>query len=68
MSVDEIINELHALPRPAKFRVLQTLVSDLAKDEEIDLSEQQAYPVWSPHNAFSAAEQLIKLLEEDSDG
>jgi len=65
MSVDEIIHELHALPRTEKFRVLQTLVSDLAMDEGVELNGQHPYPIWSPHEAFSAAERLMELLAEE---
>ena len=43
---------------------MQVLVVDLARDEGVPLLTADAeYPVWTPLNAFSAAETLLQMLE-----
>jgi hypothetical protein len=43
---------------------MQLLVIDLAQEEGISLFEAEAeYPIWTPLNAFDAAETLMQLLQ-----
>ena len=65
MSLVELLPELNALPRAEKLRLIQILVVDLAREEGIPLVEENvSYPVWSPHDAFDAAETMLKVLNE----
>lgn len=67
MSLTELLPSVHALPRGDKFRLMQELIAELAREE--DGAARQAtpieFPVWSPHDAHPAAATLLKLLEED---
>lgn len=51
--------------------MIQLLTTDLARDESTaNFTAGEAYPVWSPYDAFEAAETLRKMLEHsgpDSD-
>ena len=65
MSLSEILPKLHALPRAEKWRLIQLMVADLAREEDLTPFEVgHPYPVWSPYNAFEAAEAMLKALEE----
>lgn len=65
MSIAELLPILQGLPRMEKFRVVQFLVSELAKEDGcMPLESGQEYPVWTPHHAFDAASTLLQFLEE----
>jgi hypothetical protein len=59
----ELMAELRGLARPDKFYVMQLLISELAGQEEELLKHGQSYPVWSPYDACSAADTMLKMLE-----
>jgi hypothetical protein len=63
MVLSELIAALQALPRADKFHIVQTLISELAQQEEPLLKPGQSYPVWSPYDAFDAADKMLKMLE-----
>lgn len=64
MSLTELYPTVKELPRADKLRLMQFLVFELAQEEGISLLTAGAeYPVWTPINAFGAAETLMKLLE-----
>ena len=65
MSVPELLAVLHELNRADKLRVMQFLVLELAKEEDAAFDPEMAYPVWTPYEAFEAAETLLKALAED---
>jgi hypothetical protein len=65
MALTELLPVLRQLSRGDKWRAMQFLVSELAKDEEVLLASEPAYPVWSPYDAFDAAESLLTVLEAD---
>jgi len=66
MSLSELIPSLQALPRAEKWRLIQLLVADLAREENvIPIEGGRLYPVWSPHDAFEAAGVLLKALDEE---
>ena len=68
MSLVEIIPVLQALPRADKLRLLQFLVFELAQEEGVGwLDPEAAYPIWTPHNAFEAADTLLQALEAEQD-
>jgi hypothetical protein len=62
MISSELMATLRGLARPDKFYVMQLLISELAEQEEL-LKPGQSYPVWSPYDAFSAADTMLKMLE-----
>ena len=69
MSVTELLPTLQKLSRAEKLRVMQFLISELAKEENKASLEQGAtYRVWSPLNSHEAAHKLAQLLEEDKKG
>lgn len=64
--VTELLPKVQALPRADKLRLMQFLVFELAREEGIALLQpNQAYPVWTPYNAFEAAATLLNALEEE---
>lgn len=65
MQLDQLLDELHKLNRVDKLRVVQSLVNELAAEEETYFKSGSQYEVWSPFDAAGAAEVLGKMLEED---
>jgi hypothetical protein len=66
MNLSEMLPALHALPRPEKWRLVQLMVADLAREEEKSPIEAGApYPIWSPYHAFDAADAMLKALAEE---
>jgi hypothetical protein len=52
------------LPRADKLRLMQFLVIDLAHEEGAPLLAADAeYPIWTPLDAFDAAETLLQMLQ-----
>ena len=67
MNLSELLRMLQALSRPEKWQLVQLLVADLAREEELPaMVAGGSYPVWSPYHAFGGADALIKALEEAS--
>jgi hypothetical protein len=62
MSLTELLPSIQALPRRDKFRLVQELIAELAREEGIAEGE---YPIWSPYEAHEAAAMLLQLLEQD---
>lgn len=59
----ELLNNLRTLSRGEKLHILQVLVSDLAQEEAQLLIPEGAYPVWSPYDAYEAADTLLTMLK-----
>lgn len=64
MTLNEVLNSVHSLPRADKLRLIQLLAADLASEEAIG-NEEAAYPIWSPHEAFDGAATLLRVLEQE---
>ena len=65
MSLTELYPSVKELTRADKLRLMQFLVIDLAQDEGVPLLAAGAeYPIWTPFNAFDAAETLFEMLEK----
>jgi hypothetical protein len=62
MTLTELMPSVHALPRSDKFRLMQELIAELAQEEALTAGE---YSVWSPHDAYPAAETLMQLLDQE---
>jgi hypothetical protein len=60
----ELLTELRQLSHTDKLRVVQMLVNDLAGEEEPMIRADQEYAIWSPYDAFEAAQVLKEALEE----
>lgn len=68
MSLAELIPVLQALPHTDKLHLLQFLVFELAQEEGVSLFDPHlTYPIWTPYNAFEAADTLLQALEVDKD-
>ena len=66
MSLTELLPALQALPRADKLQAIQFLASELVREEEVTpLQPGASYPIWSPYDAFEAAETLQRLLQEE---
>lgn len=71
MTVQELLPLVKRLTRPDKLRLMQTILYDLAQDEGVSLPDpeellqaEQTYPIWSPTTAYSAADVLLRVLNE----
>jgi hypothetical protein len=66
MSLAELMPELQKLPRDDKFAVIQLLVSDLTRQQGVELLQNGGcYAVWTPLDAFDAAKSLQQMLDQD---
>ena len=65
MTIAELFPTLRELPRADKLKVMQFLISELAREEEPALEPGATYPVWSPFNSHEAAHKLAQLLESE---
>ena len=63
MTVSNLFPALRDLSRVDKLRVMQFLVAELAREEELALQQGATYSVWSPLNSHEAAHKLAQLLE-----
>jgi hypothetical protein len=66
MSLDELMPSLRELNRADKFRAMQFLVNELAREEETLLKAGAEYPVWSPYDSYEAADALLDALKRDN--
>ena len=65
MTVVELYPKVRMLPRADKLRLMQFIVIDLAQEDGIPLLAADAeYPVWTPINAFEAADTLFQMLKD----
>jgi hypothetical protein len=66
MSLAEVLPDVRSLSRDDKAQLLQLLTQELsATDPAALLTPGQSYPVWSPVNAFAAADTLLKVLDSE---
>ncbi|TVS14963.1 MAG: hypothetical protein EA424_17700 [Planctomycetaceae bacterium] len=66
MTLSELLPALHGLPRADKLRAIQVLAADVACEEDDMLApSDEAYPIWSPYDAFEGAATLMRLLDEE---
>ncbi|MBD2577882.1 hypothetical protein [Oscillatoria sp. FACHB-1406] len=62
MVSSELISTLKKLSRSDKFQIVQILISELAQQESELIQPNQSYPIWSPYDAFEAADTMLKVL------
>ena len=66
MSLVEMLPDIQCLPRADNLRLIQFLAQELAEAEGPPaLVSGQSYPVWSPDQAFAAAETLLQTLRAE---
>lgn len=65
MTTADLFPTLRSLPRAEKLKVMQFLIAELAKEEELTLQAGATYSLWSPLNSHEAAHKLSQLLESD---
>ncbi len=63
MVSSELLNILQGLSRAEKLYIVQVLISGLAQQEADLIKPEQSYPVWSPYNAFEAANTMLEVLQ-----
>lgn len=67
MSLAELQSSVKTLSRFEKFRLIQFIVSELAIEEgDTILRSDGTYPIWSPHDAFEAADILYNELKKEN--
>jgi hypothetical protein len=59
----ELLNSLHTLNRADKLYIMQVLISELAQEETNLIKPDQCYPIWSPYDAFDAANTMLEVLQ-----
>ena len=59
----ELLNTLRSLERSDRFYIAQILISELAQQETDLIQQGQSYPVWSPYDAFAAANTMLEVLQ-----
>jgi len=64
--ITELLPKVQALPRADKLRLMQFLVFEFAREEGITLLQpDEEYPIWTPYDAFDAADTLLNALKEE---
>ena len=64
-NTSNLLTTLKNLSRAEKFQAMQFLVTELAKEEEIQLPPGSSYSIASPLDSHAAAYKLKALLETD---
>jgi len=66
MSLVELLPLVQALPREDRVRLVHLLVDELSQAQKAQqLEPNAAYPVWSPYDAYEAADALRRVLEAE---
>ncbi len=64
MTLTDLYPSVKTLKRADKLRLMQFLVIDLAQEEGVPLLAADAeYPIWTPIDAFEAADILYQMLQ-----
>jgi hypothetical protein len=66
MTMIELLPLLSRLNPAEKLHIIQCLISELAQDESDLLRQGMSYPVWSPYDAFEAADTMLKVLATEN--
>jgi hypothetical protein len=66
MSYAELQSSVKELSKIEKLGLIQFIVSELAKEEGINLiKDRDIYPIWSPYEAFEASDILYEALKKE---
>ena len=66
MEMVQLMPEFQRLKRAEKLYIMQFLLSELAQEEDELIQPGITYPIWSPFNAFDAADKMLAALRESS--
>jgi hypothetical protein len=66
MSIAEIMPAVQALSRSEKFKLARLLIDGLADEDSLLFREGQVFPIHTPEYAAQAAEQLARVLKDES--
>lgn len=67
MSYVELQSSVKKLSKAEKLGLIQFIVSELARDEGMNIiRDSDAYPVWSPYDAFEAVDVLYQELKKEN--
>jgi hypothetical protein len=65
MTLTDLYPSVKTLKRADKLRLMQFLVIDLAQEEGVPLlAADGEYPIWTPIDAFGAADTLYHMLQD----
>lgn len=59
----ELLTTIQGLTRADKLYIMQVLISELAQQETDLIKPDKSYPIWSPYDAFEAANTMLKVLQ-----
>ena len=65
MTVSELLPTLREFSRADKLRVVQYLVTEIAEEEGVPTIPPGVYPIWSPYDAYEAADAMMGALAEE---
>lgn len=65
MTLTDLLPTLRNLSRAEKFKVMEFLATELAREEELTLQPGATYSLLSPLNSHEAAQKLAQLLESE---
>jgi hypothetical protein len=73
MIVKDLIPLVKKLDRAGKLQLMQSILNEIAEEDGVPITEienlaiisDEDYPVWSPTDAYEAADTLLTLLKED---
>ncbi len=65
MSFAEVVSSLPQLSRTERIRLLQHLVTEIARAEGVGLVDGAAYPVWTPLGSTDAANALLQAIHKE---
>lgn len=65
MSLAAILPEVQGLSRLDRIRLIQILAQGLEREESELIEAGRSYPVWSPDQAFTAADALLHALADE---
>ncbi len=61
----ELLTSIQGLTRADKLYIMQVLISELAQQETDLIKPDRSYLVWSPYDAFEAANTMLKVLQDN---
>jgi hypothetical protein len=66
MSLADLLPNIRSLSRVEKLHLIQLIAHELAEGEaDPCIPPNRSYPVWSPDQAFPAAEALLQALSAE---
>ena len=67
LTITDLLPLVRQLNRAEKLHLIQVLVSELAQEETDLIQPGLEYPVWSPYDAYEAADIMLRILRESKE-